>query len=134
MAMLGLGAGELDRLDDLRLGESNWGACALAVSCVVGVGISWAGWNCRDKVSATTYTLIGVLCKVLSVILNVLIWDKHASPTGIGCLMVCLVASSVYQQAPMRKMPTSPRNPDSKAVPHLEEECELVGNPLDVAG
>eukprot|EP00746_Dinoflagellata_sp_MGD_P013414 gnl/MRDRNA2_/MRDRNA2_128987_c0_seq1.p1 gnl/MRDRNA2_/MRDRNA2_128987_c0~~gnl/MRDRNA2_/MRDRNA2_128987_c0_seq1.p1 ORF type:complete len:355 (-),score=38.55 gnl/MRDRNA2_/MRDRNA2_128987_c0_seq1:6-1070(-) len=138
MAFLGVSAGELERLDDTRLGESNWGAFTLALSCIVGVGISWAGWNCRDKVSATTYTLIGVLCKVLSVMFNVLIWDKHASAGGIGCLMVCLVASSAYQQAPMRKTATSPNGANSTALDMMktqnEEECELVGNPLDVAG
>ena len=34
---------------------------------------------------------------------NVLIWDKHASITGIGALCVCLLGGSLYQQAPLRE-------------------------------
>merc|ERR1712060_674074 len=77
--------------------------CWLCVSCVFGIGISWTGWNCRSKVSATAYTLLGVVCKLISVILNVLIWDKHASPRGMLWLLLCLVCSSAYRQAPLRK-------------------------------
>merc|ERR1711920_675525 len=75
----------------------------LLLSCVVGVGISWSGWNCRSKISATAYTLLGVICKFISVLINVLIWDKHATKAGLGWLAVCLVASSTYRQAPMRE-------------------------------
>mmetsp|Transcript_69278 Transcript_69278/g.166124 ORF Transcript_69278/g.166124 Transcript_69278/m.166124 type:complete len:365 (+) Transcript_69278:83-1177(+) len=72
------------------------------VSCVVGTGISWAGWNCRNQTSAALYTLLGVVCKFLSVLINVLIWDKHASNNGLLALAVCLVSSSLYRQAPKR--------------------------------
>ena len=33
---------------------------------------------------------------------NVLIWDKHASVSGIFSLALCLVGGSLYQQAPPR--------------------------------
>ena len=33
---------------------------------------------------------------------NVLIWDKHASVSGIFSLAVCLIGGSLYQQAPPR--------------------------------
>mmetsp|Transcript_72474 Transcript_72474/g.207917 ORF Transcript_72474/g.207917 Transcript_72474/m.207917 type:complete len:341 (-) Transcript_72474:146-1168(-) len=100
----------------------------LAVSCVIGVGISWSGWNCRSKISATTYTLVGVICKFVSVILNMLLWDKHATPVGMLMLSVCLVASSLYQQAPMRsgehEVSTS-KSP--KVAANSAPEYELVG-------
>jgi hypothetical protein len=35
---------------------------------------------------------------VLTVFINVLIWDKHASREGLGCLAVSLVAAALYQQ------------------------------------
>lgn len=75
---------------------------SLFLSCIVGVGIAWAVWNCRNQVSATLFTLIGVVCKLISVMLNVLIWDKHASAVGIGWLVACLACSSAYRQAPLR--------------------------------
>ena len=53
-------------------------------------------------VSATTYTLVGVVNKFLTVLLNVAIWDKHSSPTGLFAVCVCLLAGTFYQQAPRR--------------------------------
>ncbi len=38
--------------------------------CVTGTLIGWAGWYCRDLVSATSYTIIGVANKILTVCLR----------------------------------------------------------------
>lgn len=73
------------------------------LGCLVGTGIGYSGWWCRAKVSATSFTLIGVLNKCLTVFMNVLIWDQHATPFGIASLFLCLIGGSFYQQAPMRK-------------------------------
>eukprot|EP00971_Amphidinium_carterae_P032497 640063-Amphidinium_carterae.1 len=35
----------------------------------------WASWNCRNKTSATVFTLLGVVCKFMSVLMNIMIWD-----------------------------------------------------------
>ena len=56
---------------------------------------------------ATTYTVVGVMNKMLTVTVNVLIWDKHASASGIGALCVCLLGGSLYQQAPLKESPNS---------------------------
>jgi GDP-mannose transporter len=53
-------------------------------------------------VSATTYTLVGVVNKFLTVLLNVMIWDKHASMLGLCSVVLCLLAGVFYQQAPRR--------------------------------
>ncbi len=53
-------------------------------------------------VSATTYTLVGVVNKFLTVLLNVLISDKHSTAGGIVAVCVCLLAGTFYQQAPKR--------------------------------
>lgn len=53
-------------------------------------------------VSATTYTLVGVVNKFLTVLLNVLLWDKHSSALGIISVCICLVAGMFYQQSPLR--------------------------------
>jgi len=80
----------------------------VASSCVVGTGISFAGWWCRSQTSATTYTLVGVMNKCLTILGNVMIWDKHASPAGIASLFVCLGGGFLYRQAPLRD-PQAPR-------------------------
>ena len=77
--------------------------CWLILSCVAGMGISWAGFKCQQIVTATAYTVVGVLNKLLTVLINVLIWDKHAPPLGIAALCVCLGGGALYQQAPLRR-------------------------------
>ena len=57
---------------------------------------------CGITVLCFSYTVVGVVNKFATIILNVLIWDKHASPTGLGAISVCLLAGSFYRQAPMR--------------------------------
>jgi hypothetical protein len=53
-------------------------------------------------VSATTYTLVGVGNKFLTVILNIVVWDKHSSQTGLLAVVFCLVAGAFYEQSPRR--------------------------------
>lgn len=74
----------------------------LLLGCITGTGIGYSSWWCRDKVSATSFTLIGVMNKCLTVLLNLIIWDQHAAPGGIMSLVLCLVGGSLYVQAPMR--------------------------------
>eukprot|EP00047_Mylnosiga_fluctuans_P004676 m.235912 g.235912 ORF g.235912 m.235912 type:complete len:332 (-) comp12901_c0_seq1:134-1129(-) len=79
----------------------------LLLSCVMGIGISYTGWAARKLVSATTYTLVGVMNKMATVTINVLIWDQHASMQGLFWLVLCIVAGTFYQQAPMRAVPAA---------------------------
>lgn len=78
------------------------GVMVLLFSCIAGTLIGYTGWLCRGMVSATTYTLVGVVNKFITVLLNVLVWDKHSSPFGIFSVCVCLSAGIFYQQAPRR--------------------------------
>jgi hypothetical protein len=67
-------------------------------------------------VSATTYTLVGVVNKFLTVLLNVIIWDKHSTPLGIVAVCICLSAGLFYQQAPMRQEKLSEEPEDGVAL------------------
>ena len=53
--------------------------------------------------SAASFTLVGVVNKFLTVLLNVALWDKHSSPAGLFAVCLCLLAGSFYQQAPKRE-------------------------------
>lgn len=75
----------------------------LLASCAVGMGISWAGFKCQSLITATSYTVVGVMNKMITVTVNVLIWDEHASVAGVASLCVCLMGGALYQQAPLRK-------------------------------
>lgn len=59
----------------------------MLLGCVVGTGIGYSSWWCRDRVSATSFTLVGVMNKCLTVLLNLLIWDQHAPVRVIQCFI-----------------------------------------------
>ena len=89
-----------------RLAAATWRSSAVALyalSCVFGIAISFTGWRCRALVSATCYTVLGVANKMLTVLANVVIWDDHATPAGIACLVGCLVCATAYRPAPLRR-------------------------------
>ena len=54
-----------------------------------------------SQVSATSYTVIGVVNKLLTVLGSALVTDRSASTCGIGCLIGCLVTATLYRQAPL---------------------------------
>eukprot|EP00931_Biecheleriopsis_adriatica_P120196 TRINITY_DN95320_c0_g1_i1.p1 TRINITY_DN95320_c0_g1~~TRINITY_DN95320_c0_g1_i1.p1 ORF type:complete len:356 (+),score=34.96 TRINITY_DN95320_c0_g1_i1:51-1118(+) len=108
MVLLMVASGELEATNRIAQEANNFATVAFVLSVIMGIGIGWSGWNCRNEISATAYTLVGVCCKFISVLLNILIWDKHATPQGIACLMVCLVAGTAYRQAPPRVSPPIP--------------------------
>ena len=74
----------------------------VGLSCVASVAISYAGWKCRSLISASSFTVVGVANKMLTVLVNSLIWDDHMSWIGAFCLFACLISACSYRQAPMR--------------------------------
>jgi len=77
-------------------------AIAVGVSVLLGAAMSYFAWAARSLLSATSFTIVGNACKLLTIIINVIIWDKHASTFGVMCLLFCLGAAYFYKQAPMR--------------------------------
>ncbi|GAA0144023.1 secondary carrier transporter [Lithospermum erythrorhizon] len=72
---------------------------AVVLSCVFGLLISFFGFAARKAISATAFTVTGVVNKFLTVFINVLIWDKHATPVGLVCLLLTLSGGIMYQQS-----------------------------------
>ncbi|XP_058112341.1 GDP-fucose transporter 1-like [Magnolia sinica] len=72
---------------------------AVALSCVFGLMISFFGFAARKAISATAFTVTGVVNKFLTVAINVAIWDKHASPVGLVCLFFTIVGGVFYQRS-----------------------------------
>jgi hypothetical protein len=70
----------------------------VSLSCVLGIAIGYSGWWCRDLISATSYTLVGVINKLLTVTVSVLFINTKSSPMAIGALVICLLAGSQYEQ------------------------------------
>lgn len=111
-----------------------WLRCSwLGLSCLIGIGISWAGFWCQSLVSATTYTVVGVMNKMLTVTVNVLIWEKHASPAGIFSLCVCLAGGTLYQQAPLRSPPAERSELDQARMFDEGSETDTVDRDEETA-
>jgi len=94
---------------------------AVSLSCVFGLAISFFGFAARKAISATAFTVTGVVNKFLTVAINVFIWDKHASPFGLLCLLFTLAGGILYQQsvtgagsAPLQRESIASKQTDSE--------------------
>lgn len=95
----------------LFLGESQvlknteWTLSAILfilLSCIAGLGMSFLSFHLRDMISATSFSIVGNMCKVATILVNTFIWEHHSSPIGILSLFMCIGSGAVYKQAPMR--------------------------------
>lgn len=75
----------------------------LGLSCIVGVGISYAGFHLRALITATSFTVVGVVNKLATTAANALVWDKHAQLSGIIALLFCILGGTFYQQSEQKK-------------------------------
>jgi len=74
----------------------------LALSCVVGVAISYSGWRCRSVITATTFTLVGVLNKMATIAFTIIMWPKDFSVLKTLALFACVGFGLLYVDAPKR--------------------------------
>jgi hypothetical protein len=110
---------------------------AVVLSCVFGLLISFFGFAARKAISATAFTVTGVVNKFLTVAINVMIWDKHASMFGLVCLLFTLAGGVLYQQSVTTKGNSSAQREaaakqgrgDDGAVELDEESQRLVSSP-----
>ena len=70
-----------------------------------GLSMSYFSWSARAQLSASHFTVIGNICKVATVLLNVALWDKHATPFGLAALALTLGAAYLYEPPPPREEP-----------------------------
>lgn len=96
--------------------------CAVGLSCLFGVAISFFGFAARKAISATAFTVTGVVNKLLTVVVNVMIWDKHASNMGLASLLVTIVGGVLYQQSTTGAAPAKP-----VVAPQTEQDVEEQG-------
>ncbi|KAL9353124.1 hypothetical protein Peur_055804 [Populus x canadensis] len=65
--------GEFKKIKNGISDESDWHSFAF------GLAISLFGFSRRRAISATGYTVPGVVSKLLTVVINLVIWDKHST-------------------------------------------------------
>lgn len=77
MLAITLMSGEVETLSKQQW--SAGGVAALVASCLGGLGMSYFSFALRAVISATSFSVIGNVCKVLTILVNLLMWDNHAS-------------------------------------------------------
>ncbi|CAN1313403.1 GDP-mannose transporter GONST3 [Linum perenne] len=116
--------GELKKIKHEISEETDWYSfdvvLPVGLSCLFGLAISFFGFSCRRAISATGYTVLGVVNKLLTVIINLVIWDKHATFIGTVGLLICMTGGILYQQSTSNKPKAAP------AVVPEEEEIKLL--------
>lgn len=77
MLLVSLISGEMAIVLRGGAGSFAWGM--VAASCVAGVGMSYFSFALRAVISATSFSVIGNVCKVLTILVNMMMWDQHSS-------------------------------------------------------
>lgn len=123
--------GELKKIKHEISDESDWHSFSVvlpvALSCLFGVAISFFGFSCRRAISATGFTVLGIVNKLLTVMINLVIWDKHSTWVGTVGLLVCMLGGVLYQQSTSK-----PKDVNQVTAQENEEEqlklLEMQGN------
>lgn len=94
--------GELKKIEHEISDESDWYSfqvvLPVGLSCLFGLAISFFGFSCRRAISATGFTVLGIVNKLLTVVINLIIWDKHSTFIGTVGLLICMLGGVMYQQ------------------------------------
>ncbi|KAL7108517.1 hypothetical protein ACP275_06G117600 [Erythranthe tilingii] len=99
--------GELKKIEHDISDESDWSSfqvvLPVGLSCLFGLAISFFGFSCRRAISATGFTVLGIVNKLLTVVINLIIWDKHSTLVGTLGLLICMGGGVLYQQSTSNK-------------------------------
>lgn len=117
--------GELKKIKHEISDESDWYSfqvlLPVGLSCLFGLAISFFGFSCRRAISATGFTVLGIVNKLLTVVINLIIWDKHSTLVGTVGLLICMLGGIVYQQSTSKPKPVK-----ETSTPEGEEEQQML--------
>jgi len=89
-----------DREAGIPVSTATW--LLLGLGCMAGTGIGYTSWWCLDRVSATTFCVIGVINKCVTILLNPSVRDIDEPRVGLFSLGLCLIGGYLYREAPMK--------------------------------
>jgi len=117
--------GELKKIQHEITDESDWHSFSVvfpvALSCLFGLSISFFGFSCRRAISATGFTVLGIVNKLLTVMINLVIWDKHSTWVGTVGLLICMLGGVMYQQSTSK-----PKAATQETTQEDEEQLKLL--------
>ncbi|KAL2540070.1 GDP-mannose transporter GONST3 [Abeliophyllum distichum] len=128
--------GELKKIEHEISDESDWYTfqvlLPVGLSCLFGLAISFFGFSCRRAISATGFTVLGIVNKLLTVVINLVIWDKHSTFVGTLGLLICMIGGIMYQQSTSNKAKpvkeVKARENDEEQQKLLEMQCITGSN------
>jgi len=91
----------------LILSADATGITAVILSCIAGTALSYTGMSLRSDLSATSFTVLGIVCKMASSILNEIFVAAEGNKFSLLCLAGVIMCSAFYRQAPERENQTS---------------------------
>lgn len=82
------------------------GITNICFACLCAVGISHSAYVVRVSISNTAFNVIGILCKLVTLLATQIIFKKHSGVMASLCLTLSIIAGSSYRQAPLREKAT----------------------------
>ncbi|XP_028756643.1 GDP-mannose transporter GONST3-like [Neltuma alba] len=117
--------GELKKIKHEFSDESDWYSfqvvLPVGLSCLFGLSISFFGFSCRRAISATGFTVLGIVNKLLTVVINLMVWDKHSTWVGTVGLLICMLGGIFYQQSTSK-----PKAPKQVTAQESDEEQQKL--------
>lgn len=132
--------GELKKIKHEITDESDWYSfqviLPVGLSCLFGLAISFFGFSCRRAISATGFTVLGIVNKLLTVVINLMVWDKHSTFVGTLGLLICMFGGVMYQQSTIKKpiaaQEAKPQEQDEEQEKLLEMQENKESNSIDI--
>lgn len=119
--------GELKKIKHDIEDDSPWHSFSVVLpvglSCLFGLAISFFGFSCRKAISATGFTVLGIVNKLLTIVINLVIWDKHSTFVGTLGLLICMLGGILYQQSTSKPKATKA---EGEAKTSDEEQQKLL--------
>ncbi|KAL8520253.1 hypothetical protein ACS0TY_010977 [Phlomoides rotata] len=116
--------GELKKIEHDISYEYDWYSfqvvLPVGLSCLFGLAISFFGFSCRRAISATGFTVLGIVNKLLTVVINLVIWDKHSTLVGTVGLLICMGGGVMYQQSTSKPKEVKAQQVDEEQQKLLE--------------
>jgi len=75
---------------------------ALVLSCLAGTSLSFSGMTLRSELSATAFTVMGIMCKMMSSLLSELLVETEKTVWSLVSIFAAICFSAMYRQAPLR--------------------------------
>lgn len=119
VAVLGIDGSSQAASGTAALRARSWSAedaAAIGIPCLLGTVLSYAGLSLRSEITATAFTVAGVVCKLASILANEVVLGEDRDVLRLACVTGAIGFGSLYRQAPMRSAPPTGDNSEQSAT------------------